>query len=255
MNMDWNNYLLEEKSPVANWAHLGTLEGNIRGIYDLSELPKNAKVISLYSPLKKLKLSYQNWDALTGNENIEAISLTDMDEERLCVFATLPNLQYLQIRDNKQEALPNLSCLKALKVLILANLTKVSLLDCVFGMKELKTLYVYGINKLYDLTPLSSLIALQELFLHHGKMSGVGNPVKSMKPLAELLELKYLDFCLRVESKMYDMTPLFGLKKLEYLSLMPRYVEQRQWEQLKSNLPQLNKEWTNFRLLKKTKIQ
>lgn len=33
--MNWDNYLLEEKAPCGAIAHLGVLEGNVSGIYDL----------------------------------------------------------------------------------------------------------------------------------------------------------------------------------------------------------------------------
>lgn len=92
--MDWHNYLSEEKSPVKGYAHLGVLEGTVSGIYDLATIPKNTKVLNLGTPLKKWKLSYTNWDSLKNNSTIEAIIISDVDKDRLAVFATLPNLKY-----------------------------------------------------------------------------------------------------------------------------------------------------------------
>ena len=38
--MDWNNYLSEEKCPSPPNAHLGVLEGEVWGFWDLSQVPK-----------------------------------------------------------------------------------------------------------------------------------------------------------------------------------------------------------------------
>lgn len=237
--MNWNNYLLEEKAPNGAYAHLGVLEGMITTPFNLSELPVHTKIVSMNTPLKKFKLQYSNLSSLSGNNNIEAISLNDIDEERLAVFALLPNLKYLQISTNQQNEIPNLSCLKSLEVLVLANLKKVENIDFVTGMKNLKTLYIYGIDNFYDLTPISELTNLEELFIDHGKMKGAGKSVKNMEPLNRLTELKYLHLSIAFEEKIPDFSALYKLKKLQKLTLLPRYLKAGQIEVLKKELPLL----------------
>lgn len=237
--MDWDNYLLEEKAPADRRAELGVVEGEVSKIYDLSQLPTNAKVINLATPLKKTKLKYTHYEALIGNENIEGICINDIDEERLSIFSSLPNLKYLRLRNNKQEQIPNLSRLQSLEVLILANLTRVREIDFVIGMDKLKTLFVCDVTNLYDLSPLSHLTSLRELSLENGGMSGVGKPAKSMEPISKLAELRYLQFLLTTENKNYDVAPLFGLKKLEKLTLLPRYLNNGGRERLLAELPLL----------------
>ena len=237
--MNWNNYLTEQKSPVAGFAHLGVLEGTVSGIFDLSTLPEDTKILEMSTPLKKFRLTYTNLAALKGNPAIEAISLGEIDEERLAVFATLPNLKYLHISVNKQNEIPNLANLKNLEVLILSGIKKVENINFLQGLTHLKTLYIYELNNLYDLTPLSSLSNLEELHLDHGKMSGTGQAVKSMEPLAKLTNLKYLAFILNVEKKNYDITPLLALKKLQKLHILPRYLDNGQQEKLLQALPLL----------------
>lgn len=239
--MNWENYLSENKSPVSGYAHLGVLEGQVNGIFDLSKLPANTKVLDLFTPLKKFKKKYTNLSSLTGNTNIEAISLDYIDEERLSVLSTLTNLKYLHLRNNQQEEILDLSALKSLKVLILSRIKRVENIDFIQNMNNLQTLYIYGINKLYDLTPLSNLTQLKELFLDHGKMSGTGNAVNSIEPLADLVNLEYLKLGLNVENRNYDISPLLKLKKLKILMILPRFLKNGQKELLEKELPLINK--------------
>lgn len=238
--MDWNNYLLDSKAPGGTFAHLGVLQGEVHGVFDLSKLPSDTRVLDMSTPLKKFKLKYTNLSSLRYNEKIEAISLDYIDEERLSVFSTFPNFKYLDIGINKQEEIPNLSCLKNLEVLILADMMKVENIDFVKDMKSLKTLYIYGIYNLYDLRPISTLKNLEELSLDHGKMTGFGKAIKSIEPLSELTKLKYLKLFLNVENKDYDITPLLKLKKLQKLLIHPRYLNKGQREILLKELPLLN---------------
>lgn len=237
--MNWNKYLLDNKAPCGALAHLGVLDGEVRGIYDLSQFPKGTKILGLSTPVKKSKLKYTNFSSLIGNDQIEAISLNDIDEERLSVFATLPNLKYLQISNNQQTEILDLSCLKSVEVLILASIKKVESIDFIKDMKNLKTLYIYNINNLYDLTPIANLTTLEELSLNHGKMSGTGKAIKGIKPLSELINLLYLRLSLVVENKNYDVTPLVNLKKLQDLHLLPRYLDKGKKELLQKELPLL----------------
>jgi len=234
--MNWNNYLLENKSPYGAYAHLGVLEGAVSGIFDLSTLPTDTKILEMSTPLKKFKLNYTNLSSLNGNQNIEAIRLGEIDDKRIAVFSTLPNLKYLHLSINKQTELPNLSILKNLEVLILSGIKKVENINFLKGLSNLKTLYIHEINNLYDLEPLSSLTNLEELFLDHGKMSGTGQAIKSMEPLSKLTNLKYLAFILNVEKRNYDITPLLPLKKLQKLHILPRYLENGQKERLLNEL-------------------
>lgn len=238
--MDWNNYLLEKKSPSGDYAHLGVFEGAVRGLFDLSELPKDTTVLEMSTPLKKFKLKYTNLDSLSHNSMIEALVIGALDEERLAVFSTLPHLKYLHISLNKQDEIPDLSCLKNLEVLILSGIKKVKNIDFLQGLTTLKTLYIYEFNHLYDLSPLSRLTNLKELFLDHGKMSGTGQAVKSMEPLSKLTQLNYLAFLLNVEKKNEDISALLSLKKIQKLVILPRYLKNGQKEMLLNDLPRLN---------------
>lgn len=235
--MNWDNYLLEEKAPFGSLAHLGVLQGSVSGIYDLSKVDNDTQVLSLSTPLKKFKIKYTNFSSLVGKANIEAITINDLDIERVSVFSTLPNLKFLQISNNKQEEIPDLSSLKSIEVLILANITKVQNIDFLMNMKNLKTLYIHGINNLYDLTPISTLINLQELDIEHGKMSGTGKSIKSIIPLKSLTELKYLRLAFKIEDKSVDFRSLYGLKKMQKIIVLPRYSKNISWESLINELP------------------
>lgn len=90
-----------------------------------------------------------------------------------------------------------------------------------------------------DLSPLSNLIDLEELSLHHGRISGTGTAVKSMQPLARLTNLKFLEFIVTVENKNYDISPLLSLKKLEHLSILQRFLNDEKRKQLAEILPNL----------------
>ena len=237
--MNWNDYLLNEKAPIGTFAHLGVLEGTVQGVFDLSELPENTKVLDLSTPLKKFKLKYTNLDSLKGNKHIKAISLNDVDEERIVIFSTLPNLKYLKISNNQQTEIPDLSCLQSLEVLILANIKKVENIDFISRLKNLKTLYIYGFNHLYDLSSITSLKGLEELFLDHGKMSGTGKAIKSIEPISKLSNLNYLHLSVAIENKNYDITPLLTLKQLQKLFLLPRYLADGQKEVLQEALPKV----------------
>ena len=53
--MNWNNYLLEKKAPYGDYAHLGVLEGAVSGIFDLSTIPTDTKILEM-SALSFLKV-------------------------------------------------------------------------------------------------------------------------------------------------------------------------------------------------------
>lgn len=235
--MNWDNYLLEKKAPYGEYAHLGVLKGSVFGIYDLSEVPNDTIVLGLSTPLKKFKINYTNFSALIGNDKIEAITLDYLDQERISVFSTLPNLKYLQISINKQDEIPDLSSLESIEVLILANIKKIQNIDFLKNMKNLKTLYIYEINNLYDLTPISTLTSLEELVIDHGKMSGTGKSIKSISPLKSLTHLKYLRLAVKIEDQSSDLTVLYGLKKLQEVMVLPRYLKNDIWKLLKEQLP------------------
>lgn len=234
--MNWNNYLAGNKAPNGTYAHLGVLEGTVSGIFDLAALPESTKCLGLSTPPKKFKLKYTNLNALEGNQHIEAICLNDIDEERASLFATLPNLKYLQICSNQQTELPDLSCLQSLEVLILANFKNAENIGFISGLKNLETLYIYSFNKLYNLKPLEELTGLQELFLDHGKMNGTGNAINSITPLSKLTNLHYLHLNVAVETKNYDITPLLGLKNLKHLFLPPGYLKDGRKEIIQKEL-------------------
>lgn len=224
--MNWERYLLDEKSPVSYYAHLGVMEGTRRvENLDLAALEEDTRIVDLFTPLKKSKKKYVNYESLVGNQMIEGIYLTDLDEERLQIFSTLPNLKYLQISSGKMGDIPNLSCLHSLEVLILANLPQVKDLDFLIGLQNLQTLYIYGMNHLYDLTALATLSNIKELSLNHGRMSGTGKPVKSFEPVGELMRLEYLSLILALENKSRDITPILKLENLRQLHLLPRYTK------------------------------
>lgn len=234
--MNWKNYLSENKSP-SDYAHLGIIEGTVRCPFDVSELPIDAKIIDMGTPLKKFKLKYTNNDYLINNNVIEGITINDLNEERLNIFATLPNLKYLSISNNKQSDLPNLSVLKSLEVLVLNGIKKVENIDFVKNIESLQTLYAYGINNLYDLTPLKTLPQLKELWLDHGKMSGTGKMIKNIEPLSELNNLEYLNLILNIENKNYDISPLLKLKKLKHLRTLPRFLNKEKKQKSEIELP------------------
>ncbi|WP_074938412.1 leucine-rich repeat domain-containing protein [Algibacter lectus] len=234
--MNWNNYLSESKSP-SDYPHLGILEGTVRCPFDISELPTNSEIIDMPTPLKKFKLNYFNYEHLIGNKVVEGIILNDLDKERLNVIASLPNLKYLNISNNKQDAIPNLSVLKSLEVLILSGITKVENINFIANLENLKTLYIYGIKNLYELKPLTTLPQLKELWLDHGRMGGTGKAVKNIEPLSELNNLEYLNMILNVENKNYDISPLLNLKKLKHLRTLPRFMNKEKKETLEMEIP------------------
>ncbi len=238
-NMNWENYLSENKSP-SSYAHLGVIEGSIRCPFDLSELSKNAQIIEMHTPLKKFKLKYINHDSLIGHKCIEAIALNDIDEQLVNIFSTLTQLKYLHISNNKQVTIPDLSPLKSLEVLVLSGIKKIVKIDFVSNLNNLKTRYIYGINNLYDLTPLGTLTNLKELNLDHGKMSGTGTAIKSIDPLSKLNKLEYLDLSINTENRNYDISPLLELKKLKRLGVLPRYLKNGQKEMIEEQLPLVN---------------
>lgn len=235
--MNWDDYLLEEKAPDGAIAHLGVLDGTINAPFDLSALPVDTHILSMSTPLKKFKLRYTNLPSLIGNNQIEAISVNDIDEERLAVFASLPHLKYLQISVNQQYEIPDLSVLRSLEVLILANIKKIENISFIEKLESLKTLYIYGINNLYHLSPIARLTGLKELSIDHGKMSGTGKSVKSIDPLKELNQLQYLRLSIAIEDKAPDWSILYGLKKLQKLWILPRYLKDKEKEILKKELP------------------
>ena len=232
--------MLSEKAPSSYAAHLGALKGRVWGIYDLSQLPEDVQFLGLQTPTKKSGKKYTNYNSIVGNKAIESIYITDIDTEKLEIFASLENLKYLQISDCRQEDLPDLSSLKSLEVLVLSSLTKVNDVQFCCGLPNLKTLYIYNIPCMTDLMPITELNGtLTELSLHHGMMSGTGTPVKNMNPIAALTNLQYLSFCLNIKDGNYDIASLLGLQKLVHLEMLPRYLKDGRGKQLLEKLPGL----------------
>ena len=150
--MDWNHYLLEEKSPHHPYADLGVMEGMVSGIYDLALVPKDTQILSLTMPLKKYHLTYSHDESLYGNKCIEGVCLSEVNVENVKLLSTLPNLKYLKISNNKQETILDLTPLRHLEVLILSDITKVTDFSFLFGLDHLKTLYLRDVKQLYDLS-------------------------------------------------------------------------------------------------------
>lgn len=237
--MNWSNYLLENKSPISGFAHLGVLEGTIEE-FDFEKLPKDAKIISISTPLKASKLKYMNWEALIGNESIEAITGVDfLDEERLKIFETLPNLKYLELSFMKQEEIPSLERLKHLEVLIISNLKKAERLDFLANHKSLKTLYIYNLKKFTDFSPIGTLSQLEELALY----SDINEKNKKLDaPLAFLegLEnLKFLHILFQPQNKDFNISEILKMKKLEHLCLNDCYLTEENRALIKEKLPNL----------------
>lgn len=84
---------------------MGVFKGAVGGIFDLSTIPTDTKILDMSTPLKKFKLTYTNISSLNANKNIEAIRLGEIDDERVNVFSTLPNLKYLHVTVNKQNSI------------------------------------------------------------------------------------------------------------------------------------------------------
>ena len=61
-----------------------------------------------------------------------------------------------------------------------------------------------------------------------------------MDPLSRLLELEYLHFGVTVENRNYDISSLLHLKRLKYLSILPRFLKKGNEEKLKEMLPLLD---------------
>ena len=117
----------------------------------------------------------------------------------------------------------------------------VSDLTPIAGLKKLKKLDLYGLDKITTIAPLASSTELEELSLYMTKVSDIA-PVKNMK------KLKVLDL---YATKVTDLAPIKDLKELTYLNLY--MLEPKDYSPIKG-LTKLETIWVQFSTLKDTSL-
>jgi len=105
------------------------------------------------------------------------------------------------------------------------NLSNISALS---GIENLKVIILSDDSSVVDITPVSSLTKLKEIFLD-------GTNIEDIEPLSNLTSLEYLDIS---GTKVKDLRPLFGLVNLKqiYISDMPE-LDLGSVEEFKRRLP------------------
>ena len=165
--------------------------------------------------------------------SIENLWLIGANDKELRKILPLVNLKYLNLYQVLAKDLTILETLDTTETIILNWNTKASLLWDISKNKDLKTLEITDFSKLGEVDQLSLAKQIENLTLG----GGYGKPlkIKSIKPLSDLNNLKYLSLTnLKIEED--TLQPLGQLKNLTLLELSNQF-ETKEYAWLATRLP------------------
>lgn len=170
---------------------------------------KQLKKVSLYTPTGEAEIS--ELKGLEFAENLKEFRIYGAVTDYSYIYG-LNNLEEIDINDK-------LFSDKDLSSLTLTNLKKIYLKTSISHLKpirncsELNTLSVTG-QTIDDLSPISDLIKLEQLYLSN-------NEISDLNPLANLTELSRLNIN---NNNISDVSVLANLNKLDYVNLQGNHV-------------------------------
>ncbi len=215
------NQNITDLSPLrGKWVVRLALHGN--GITDLSPLDDCQHLMDLYigdNPVRDLT-------PLTNCRQLYTLCAGGTEITDLEAVAAMPRLQYLRIMDCP--GLTDLSLLGSMDDLqcLFIRPAKIGDLAVIGGMEGLEQLYLWSDEPAEDLTALSGLTKLRQLF--------VDMPVASLAGVESMTALEFLD--VRGIPPL-DPTPVRGLPVLEQLNAS--YMDLRALEDVFPELPYL----------------
>jgi internalin A len=126
----------------------------------------------------------------------------------ISVLSSLPNLTILTLNVNRVVDASPIAGLNKLQILYLGHNPNLSDISALSGLTQLSELYLSG-DRISDLSPLSGLTRLRNLYLRR-------NQISDITPLASLTGLSSLDLD---TNRIRDASPLLGLTSLWHLDL------------------------------------
>ncbi len=232
LNLYYNK--IEDLSPIANMDKLEALSVSynpeLTKVPDLSAL-KKVKSLSFYQCgklkdisgikgmiwLESLGLGYVNLSDISpiaGLVNLKSLDLQYNKIEDLSPIVNMEKLETLTIHNNLIQTVPDLSKLILIKSLSFSN-NRLRDISGLKAMDGLETLYLHQNPTLSDLTPLTGVKRLKELWAYSCKLTDIS-------PLAQASNLKTLDLH---SNTIVDITPIQELEKLETLNLSYNQIE------------------------------
>ncbi|MEN7548818.1 leucine-rich repeat domain-containing protein [Rapidithrix thailandica] len=203
-----------------------------RGVTYHSDLPLDTTNVEIQKP-------YKDIDKITRLKNIEFIYVNRLENEWVEYFKTLPNLQHLVISHcKKQEELPLLTDLRALRVLQIIRCNQLKNLGFLGNLPNLHSLCLSELKQVTDLSPVAHFQELRELWVD-GSITTRGPKLKSLAPVGELKKLAFFHFMLDIEKENKTLSPLLNLSELKHLQLNNRRYKAEELDRLIEVLPDL----------------
>ena len=181
----------------------------LAGLTALSQLKLSKNQITDITPLA----------SLTGL-NFVSLSDNQFDASMVTVFASMPELSVLYLRNSGLVDLGDLAGLDKLTRLYLAG-NLISDISPLAGLDKLTSLQLDG-NKLEDIAPLAGLTGLTWLDMRR-------NGIKDVAVVADMTQLSTLKLS---KNEVSDLTPLAGLTSLRFLSVSDNAFAQSELNKL-----------------------
>jgi len=153
-------------------------------------------------------------------------------------ICSMPNLKGLWIKWSQLDDFSKISNLKTLKHLIFGGSAKLKSLHGLENLTDLKDLELNCFFGLKDISELAGLTNLERLELY-GSLDGKRLQIENIDSVSNLIDLKTL--ILDIKSKGVDISPVFGLKKLETLILPESYFKNMTKKEILTMFPKLTK--------------
>jgi hypothetical protein len=172
---------------------------------DLESAPPDATAVSAFGRSKTL-------GRLASLARLQRLWLSGMGQHSWSLIPSLSMLRELVVHDFRVQSLAAIPELPALRKLAVAGSPKLTSLDGVQRYQQLRELILFDCCNYRDLSPIRCLRQLDTLCLEGGFSKHL--KVHSLKPLADLVELKRLRLAsIRVEDR--SLEPLHALAGLE----------------------------------------
>ncbi len=199
---------------------------------DIFEARKNVRSL-------QLNRGCVNVDRIAEFKSVKRIHC-ELRQEYIKPLSQLQHLEHVQFTLPKSEKIPSLKKLDGICTLVMLCNRHQQNLNCLRGLKSLRSLCVSEANSVTELNPLATLTNLQELYID-GSVGGIGK-VRSFAPLAKLEDLRFAVLLVRSLEKRSPLRHLHQLKKLEYLFLAGQFaIDTDQLDEVLAALPLLKK--------------
>ena len=199
--------------PINELTSLRNLELCCPKVLDLNFISTDNLIEDLY--IRNYREGMNNIESLKFFPHLKKLRTSLSDSADLSVFEHLPNLEEVDIDKKVINSLDWFKACTNLQVLDLDDVSGLSDLSVIEGMKHLRKLSFSKIDLIKDLSPLSQLTNLKHIYLNNETFGKIPVEIADLTPLSNLKNLTYL--CLPSTSTITSLLPIQNLTKLTQL--------------------------------------